>query len=179
MKYAFAPDHVNEPSTQGWVAAVTFWLLSGMGLTVLAACVLLPEWRTYEDLQLAKQQAQYHSRQLEQSLTHEQRLLDAIHSDPAVIGRLARRELGFRGIDDKTVYVQNMAPSIEPPDGFIPKRVEPPAIVSSVTSWLPPFDYDRIFCDKQTRNVLMVMSVGLIATAFLLFGRLRDVMGKR
>jgi len=174
MKYAFASDKTMEPVTQGWGAAVTFWLLSGMGLTVLAACVLLPEWRTYEDLQLAQQQAQYHSRRVEQSLAHEQRLLDAIHSDPAVIGRLARRELGFHSIDDQTVYVEYMAPSIEPSDGFIPKRVEPPAIVSTVMSWLPTYHYDRIFCDKQTRHVLMVMSVGLIVTAFLLFGRLRE-----
>ncbi len=174
MKYAFELDSVAKPTPQGLGAALTFWLLSGMGLAVLAACVFVPEWRTYEDLQLAKQQAQYHSEQMDQALSRERRLLEAMHSDPAVIGRLARRELGFHNVDDQTIYVEKAAQLYEPETkAFVAKEVEPPEFVSSLFTWLPAFDYDRVFCDAQSRNLLMAMSVGLIASAFLLFGRPR------
>ncbi len=172
MKYAFDSEAVDTPARQGFGAALTFWLLCGMGLAVLAACVFVPEWRAYEDLQLAKQQAQYHSEQMGESLAQERRLLEAMYSDPAVIGRLARRELGFHGIDDKTIYVEKAAQWYEPQTkDFVAKEVEPPEFVSSMLLRLPAYDYDRLFCDGQTRKLLMVLSVGLIASAFLLFGR--------
>jgi len=175
MKYAVESEHPEGPASQGLGAALTFWLLSGMGFAVLAACVFMPEWRAYEELQLAEQQAQYHSELVNQSLTRERHLLKAMQSDPAVIGRLARRELGFHGIDDKTIYVEKTVLISEPPSiEFIAKKLEPPAFVSSMLPWLPAFDYDRVFCDGQTRKLLMFMSVGLIASAFLLFGRPRE-----
>ena len=46
-----------------------------------------------------------------------------------------------------------------------------PPILARLACLLPDFDYDRIFCDDDTRLVIMVMSVTLIGVAFGLYWR--------
>jgi len=74
-------------------ASLVFWMLIALALTVMAPCMILPAWREYQAAELrertrAAEAAAYtrHADRLEQRL-------DAIHNDPVVIERLARREL--------------------------------------------------------------------------------------
>ena len=50
-----------------------------------------------------------------------------------------------------------------------PIVVGPPALPVWLARWsrlLPPYDYDRVFCDSEVRPVIMTISVALISRAF-------------
>jgi len=155
---------------------VVFWLLVLMGLSTFAPCVILPEWRNYERLRVAEQAQQHRLDALERRVEHERRMLDAMRSDPGVIGRFAQRDLSFRRLGEQVVRVSVPATATfvdtdETP--FIPRPVPPPPILEPILARLPDFDYDAVFCDDETRPIVMAMSVALVGVAFGLFGRRR------
>ena len=158
----------------GQGAAAVFWMLVLMGLATFAPCVILPEWRDYQALRAAEQVRQHRLDELEREVEHERRLLQAMRSDPAVIARLAQRDLRFLRTDARAVLV-SVPPEDPTPEGvFVPQPVGPPPVVVRALSMLPAYDYDRVFCDKETRPLVMGMSLALIALAFVLFGRRPD-----
>ena len=163
-----------------------FWLLVLMGLATFAPCIILPEWRQYQVLEMAAQVEEHRLEVLQRQVDHERRLLDAVRSDPAVISRLAQRELRFQRVDYRAVRVSapfvgvqgRQGPSCIPPSQggteggpFVPEPPQPPAIIARAVSLLPDYDYDRVFCDDETRPIVMCMSVGLIGVALGVFGR--------
>ena len=166
----------RRTSTQG--GGAVFWLLVLMGLSTFAPCVILPEWRDYERLRVAEQAQRHELDTLEKRVEDERRMLDAMRGDPAVIGRFAQRDLSFRRIGERVVHVSvpmaastHMATSVP----FAPEPVRPPAFLQPVLSRLPNLDYDAVFCDDETRLIVMVMSVSLIGIAFGLFSGRRTV----
>ena len=62
-------------------------------------------------------------------------------------------------------------PTESPDEAFTPVPVRPPPAVARVLSHLPDYDYDAVFCNRKTGVIIMVMSMALIGTAFVLFGR--------
>jgi len=152
-----------------------FWFLTAMGLAAFAPCILLPEWREYQALRLAEQREQFRVDQVRQAVSEEQRRLEALRSDPAAVARLARREFAFHQPGEEVVAV-SVAYVPDPPNTFTPAPVEPPLVLQRWERFLPPFDYDRIFCDDQTRTLIMGMSLSVIVIAFALFRR-RPVSG--
>lgn len=164
---------VQRPREAGrpLVGGLMFWLLVLMGFAALAPCILLPEWRHYESLKIEEQAQAHRLAMLQNRIAREQRLQEAMQRDPAVIARIAQRELGFRRPEEHAVSVSVDVVS-EPADApFTARPVRPPPIVARALSWLPDYNFDRVFCDPQARTRVMVMSVGLISVAFLLFGR--------
>lgn len=147
---------------------VVFWVLVLLALSALAPCVILPEWRQYELLSLAEQAQQHRADQLKSLVDREQRLLDAMRSDPAVISRLAQRDLSFRRPHDRAFSVSVTSTTDEVPPAFVP-RPPPPTHLSRLASGLASRGYDRVFCEAPTRPIILAMSTGLIAVAFGLF----------
>ena len=164
-----AGDRLAGASRPG--GAVLFWILIAMGLAVFVPCVVVPEWRHYQALDMAAQVEQHKVDLLECRVNDERRLLTAVRKDPAVISRIAQRELHFRkaGAVDVAVTPQYLDGAEDV--AFVPVAPKPPAAAARFLGRLPDFDYDAIFCDRQSRTVLMAMSVGLIGVAFVLFGR--------
>ena len=154
-----------------------FWLLVLMGLATFAPCVILPQWRQYQALDMAAQVEQHRLDVLQAEVERERRLLQAIRSDPAVIARLAQRELKFQRVNSQAVLVAAPPTSPEPQPPFEPTPPGPPAVVARAVSFLPDYDYDRVFLDDETRPVIMAMSVALIGVAFWLFGRRSPTCG--
>ena len=148
-----------------------FWMLILLALGAFAPCVLLPQWRQYQALCRAEQVQQHRVNLLEQQVERESRLLMALRSDPAVIARLARREYRFHRPGERTMPVPVSQADPAPNEAFIPKPVALPPVLARVGSYLPDYDYDRVFCDDQARPVVLVMSVVLIVVAFSLFSR--------
>ena len=173
-------DRAVSPQPNG---RVVFWLLVLMGLSAFAPCVILPEWREYQALRVAEQMEQHKLDVLQRRVAHEQRLLEAMRSDPTVIGRFAQRDLGFQRRNERVIRVSfEPAPRAVDTTGevdapFVPQPVQPPLIVRRVLSHLPDYDYDQIFCDDRTRPMVIGMSVALIGVAFGLFGRRGPVQG--
>lgn len=158
-----------------------FWALVGMSLAAFVPCILLPEWRSYEMLEIQRQREQHRLDVTRQALDAEKRLLSAIRNDPAVIDRIAQRELKYQRADEQVVRVAVATDgSTVPPDGtspsvadrsFVPVQVKPPTPVARVVAILPDFDYDRIFCEERSRSFIMCISVALLAVAYALYGR--------
>ncbi len=153
---------------------IVYWLLILMGVGAFAPCVLLPEWRQYQAICRAEQVQRHRVEQLIRQVDKERRLLRALHSDPAVIARLARREYRFLEQGDRVVPVSiptdRLAPSRQEP--FQPADVPLPPPLAKAAAYLPSgIDYDRVFCSSSTRPVIMVMSIALIGVAIVLFNR--------
>lgn len=141
-----------------------------MALAAFAPCVLLPEWRAYQVLRVAEQAEQHRLDSLGRVVDRERSLLEATRDDPAVIARLARRELHFRHPGEYPVLVSVPGQSTSPEEPFTPDPVLPPPALSRAAGYLPDYDYDAIFCDEQTRLVVTAMSVALIGVALWLPG---------
>jgi hypothetical protein len=156
---------IDNPPRGGFV----YWMLLLMGLATFTPCVVLPEWREYQALRMAEQTERHRLDEMQRVVDRERNLLEAMQSDPAVIGRLAQRDLHFRRPGDTSVAVSVplTATALQAP--FVGKPIEPPVALARARSYLPDFNYDALFCDNRTRPIIMVMSVGLIVTAIALF----------
>ncbi len=155
-------------------AALVFLLLTSMALAALIPCVLLPEWRKYQVLDRAAQVEQHKLADLNREIEEAQAHLDALCSDPGAVARLAQRDLGYRRKGMRSIPVAAVTVPKEAGDMFRPTPVAPPAVVRRAVAFLPALDYDRIFCDEETRPIVMLMSIGLIVTAFAVFHPQRD-----
>ncbi len=152
-------------------SSFVFWMLLAMGMSTLAACVLVPAWGEYAEQATSEQRADYQVAKLQHAVDQEKRLLEALRSDPAAIARLAKRELAYREPNEQVLSVDTAKPGpfpVDLADGFVPQPVDPPAVVANMIHWLPNYDYQTVFCDPQTRLTLIVMSVALICLAFVL-----------
>jgi cell division protein FtsB len=204
VRHSRWPTSNARPGRGG--ATVVFWLLLAMGLATFAPCVLLPQWRQYQALSVAEQMAQHRLDVLRSRIDKEQRLLDALRSDPAVVARFAQRDLGYRRPYEQVVKVSAATTTAAPSTTFgpwagpIPARrdsrsllphgkgfpssngarrdsrtslhmrpMQPPPVIAAVLSYLPDYNYDRVFCADDTRPMLMGLSVALLAVAFVLF----------
>ena len=147
------------------------WLLMMMAVTVLAPCILLPEWRDYEALQLSRQAERHRLEAMQAVVEKERRTLEAIQTDPAVIARMAQRELGFQPSGSTPVPVVADMPAVEVDESFTPEPIPPPAFLARLLSYLPDYDYDAVFCEPRSRLVLVVMCTALIGVALWLPGR--------
>jgi hypothetical protein len=160
------PDHRNANEGQ-WV----FWLLFGLATVGFAPCILLPAWRDYQAAVLVEQIQAGEVARLESDLERQRQLADALRSEPSVIARAAQRELEYTRPGEIRVDV-NPAPVAEHAPVAASGTVQPPAPpapIRRVLAWLPPLNYDAVFCDPPTRMVIMVMSGGVLLAAFALF----------
>ena len=158
-----------------------FWSLVFLSFATFAPCVLLPEWRAYEALEVAKQREQHRLDFVLETIDREERLLEAMRSDPVIIDRVVQRDLKFQRAGERVVHValpdRRMdvaaagAATQLADETFEPKPVSPPAAVAGALAILPGLDYDHIFCHEESRPVIMCMSVALLLVAFGLYGR--------
>ncbi len=164
-------DH--QPPTDGrWV----FWLLFGLAVVGFAPCILLPAWRDYQAAVLVEQCEQAEVQRLERETDRQRQLADALRSDPSVIARAAQRELEYTRPGEIPVEVYPAPNAGAEPNGAAAVVVppEPPAVVKRLVAALPRLDYDAVFCHPPTRRVIMVMSAGVLLSAFALFPPRRD-----
>jgi len=165
----------ESPATAPFRAdGLMFWLLAAMGFCILAPCVLVPEWKSYEKARHTEEFQRFQSEQLQEQIKLESQRLEAIRSDPSVVARLAQRDLGLYKRGERAILVSAAPTAPPPPDPvFLPKPVPPPAFVQKVITALPTYDYGALFLHERTRLTLTTMSTALIALAFVLFGRRR------
>jgi len=173
----------NQSNTRG--EGALFWLLIALGLTGLTPCVLLPEWRQYEALSVAEQVEAHRLSELQSVVDHKRAAYEALRSDPAVVARLAQRELGYVRPDERSVSVARLVhdrsfvdnavhaseADVDIGSSFAVEPVAPHPFVARVTGALPDMNYDADFCDDRERSIIMTMSLALIVLAAVLFAR--------
>ncbi len=157
-----------------------FWSLVFLSFATFTPCVILPEWRAYEVLEVAKQRERHRLEFVLETIDKEERLLEAMRSDPVIIDRVVQRDLKYQRAGERVVHValpdRRMdvaaagAATRLADETFEPKHVPPPATVARALAILPGLDYDRIFCDEESRPVILSMSVALLLVAFGLYG---------
>jgi hypothetical protein len=147
-----------------------YWLLVTMGVGGLALCVLLPESRELQRLAAAEQAHVRSLNAIRQNLEREERLLEALQGDPAVLARLARRELNYRSPYDRfvTLAAEESAPLVVPEDE---PGVSSPQTADPLRAYLPDYDYDGMLHHAETRNAIAFLSIALLATSAGLFWR--------
>ena len=144
-----------------------------MALAVFASCVLLPEWRGVQQVHGRKQLEEHRLAEMQRAVERERRSLTALRHDPAVISRLAQRELRFRDRRSAAVRVsvawqdEGAAEAVSP---FTPRAMPLPGVLADIAGRFPALNYDRVFCDDHTRIVLMCLSIGLILVALCMRG---------
>jgi hypothetical protein len=151
----------HPPSTG---TAMVSWALLCLALATFAPCVLLPEWRAFQQADAHRQTQQHRIAGMKAALERARHNLDALGNDPTVISRMAQRDLRFRDRSETAIRVSaGWSPtSVEPQPTFQPRPAVPPPLVTDITSRLPVLNYDRVFCDEETRLIIMCMSVALM-----------------
>jgi hypothetical protein len=153
------------------------WPLLLLALAGYLPCVLLPAWRDYQAVALAAQIEQRRAEAMRQSVQKQRRAVEAVRTDPAVVTRLAQRELAFVRLGETQVEVPGVRvvsgatapPPLEP--------VGPPAAVERIVARLPDADYDRVFCEEPARTMVMLLSGGVLVAAFAIGGPSRRGQG--
>lgn len=168
---------VRAASRAGGGSAV-FWFLIVLGVGTFAPCILVPEWRAYQAAKIVEQRERHRVNRLKALVERERRQLEAIQNDPTVVARLAQRDLGFHRPGETVIAVPvNVADAqahlaeVDDDESFVPAPIPPPTWFSRAFWWLPDLNYDAIFCEPSTRNIVMLMSLSVIMVAVVLFHR--------
>jgi len=161
---AVAEDFASDGAAP-WV----FWFLLGLAFAAFIPCIVLPEWRDYQAARVAEEAVARENARIRTELSRQRQVLEAVRSDPAVMERMARRELAYAKPGE--VAAPRLSLEVEEP----PERAElieapaPPAPIERILTWMPFAADDNIFCDPSTRLLIMALSGGLVVTAFVLF----------
>lgn len=149
---------------------VMFWLLMAMASATFTPCVIVPVWRDYQAIKLAERFEARAVEQLREHAQHLQRHLDALRRDPAVIERIARRDLSYRRPFEANVPVVPMPVAPVRIAETVDLRIEPPDVVRGFLTWLPiSAARADVFVDPTSRRTLMCLSGGLVLAAFVLY----------
>jgi hypothetical protein len=97
------------------------------------------------------------------------RHLDGIRNDPSVIARVAQRDLGYRRINQQSVYVGLELGDSRLEDRHSVADRQPPSVVDAYLGRLPLAEHRDAFLDRVTRIRLMCLSGAVMAVAFILF----------
>ncbi|NIA07187.1 MAG: hypothetical protein GWP14_06065 [Actinobacteria bacterium] len=139
----------TQTDSSTWI----FWMLLLTGLTVLGACIVTPTWIK---CQMLEQQQSELTRQLEQlriSNLHQTEAIEAAQQDVAFNERLLIEELNYHRPGEQALPgTIGPRPSAVASDNNHTARKNP--------AWL------QAFAQPDTRNILLVMSTGLILFAF-------------
>ncbi len=161
------PDRTQR---QPLAHTLMFWLLAGMGVIAAVPCFVVLPIEAYKKLLEAEQQEQIAVRRLEEHIAHQAVLQEALRSDPQVNVRLAQRELGYRQLGE-VAY-------LPPPAGAIasqPNRAWAQAAEVELPTWMAklyPQRWSSIYRRRDTRHVVLFMSLALILFALVAYGRL-------
>lgn len=166
---------LHEEAVSNAVAhAVMFWALVVMAALVFAPCVLIPIWNESVELMRAEHAAATALARLDARIRQQERLIEALTSDPLVIERLARRDLRFRKPGEKVLpvdaseYEAAAAIAGEPGEVDVPEP-QPPAVVALARRWLPALPWNDLFGKPPNRTIFLLMSGALLVAALVLY----------
>lgn len=148
---------------------VMFWVLFLMGTATLAPCLIVPHWQDYKAIKLAEQLERYALGQVHEQIAREERNLEALRTDPAVVARVAQRELAYSRPGEQVVRLAVAPASATDYTPPVLEEVRPPAAVARVLGWLPSTDLVAVYGDSSSRAMIQWLSVGLMGGALVLF----------
>ncbi len=170
-----APTARARPQPMGEV--LMFWVLLLMAGATFAACILVPIADQHERLLVQEEQMRAELARLDGELAQTQQAIEAIRSDPAVNEQLAKAVLNYRRPGERRVkVVPEISVATRGSTGAaLPKSGAAGALWwRAALDWLPQLAWKRVFAERNTRAVLLLLSAGTVAAAFWLYGRSVD-----
>lgn len=133
-----------------------FWLLLLSGFVVLGACIVVPAWLNCQ--QLAAQQLRLSGQLAQLRMSNEQHAeaIEAARHDAAFNERLLIEELNYHRPGEQALLV---SPEMKP----VPATSANNHVFRKAPAWL------QAFAQRDTRNILLVMSTGLVLFAFVYY----------
>jgi hypothetical protein len=158
---------------------VLFWLLTGLSLAVFAPCVLMPIWRDLQHTQAYEHELAQVIAYLEQQIERNEAHMQALRTDPLVNERYARRDLNQRVEGERlipfdaeslsSVEIYLRGPLVPMADDLSTVKTERSVWLDEAEVWLPAWVYSDAFRTSPQREILLIMSAGLLIAAFVLF----------
>lgn len=158
--------------------AIMFWVLAGLALAVFAPAVLLPVWLERAEVYRQERAMAGVVAELDHRVRSNEAAIEALLSDPLVNQRIIRRELNYLPDHEKViqwsdhrarflpVYLDALdEPAVAPLDS----ADEVPPWVAALRRWLPAWPWRALFVESPNRELLLILSGGLLAAAFLLY----------
>jgi len=114
---------------------------------------------------------------LEVQVKRNEKRAEALLADPLVNHRIIRRELNYRSENEEVfqwpvaeVYLLQNEPVTVSPKTNVSSGDSFPAWLLELRRWLPNWPWERLFVKPSNRLLLLMLSGGLIVTAFVLYG---------
>lgn len=156
--------------------AIMFWVLAVMAFALFAPAVLLPLWEESREIHAHEQKMALAVAQLEAQRDRNAARIEALKEDPLVIERIARRELNYKPEGEQVAQYSSRelaAVKVRVPRELAttqPASPLPAAWVTRVQAWMPAWPYHKLFVEMPNRMLMLLMSGGLLVTAFVLYG---------
>ncbi len=136
-------------------SSAVFWLLLGVGMAVLGACMVVPAWMNCQVLAdqsraLSERVAEHRLRALA-----DQEAIEAAQNSVAFNERLLIEELNYQRPGEQILPASHVQEAYAEPAAAEQGAVGPP--------WL------GAFVQRDTRSILLVMSGGLVLFAFVYY----------
>lgn len=168
--------HSTASATATAAHAIMFWVLAGMAFALFAPAVLLPLWEESRAIHAYEQARLIELARLKAERDRNDARIEALSDDPLVIERIARRERIYRPEGEQATHWSSQELASVPvkvPPGLVDEQTEdlvPPSWVSRAQQWLPNWPYQKLFVKMPNRLLMLLMSAGLLVTAFVLYG---------
>ena len=133
-----------------------FWMLLLAGMAVLGACVVVPAWMNSQ--MLARQHTNLSERLAQSRLwaKADSEAVEAATSNAAFNERLLIEELNYQRPGEQVLLADSGLQALNPK-----QTVQP--VLGAGPAWL------RAFVERDTRNILLAMSGGLVLFAFVYY----------
>ena len=143
----------SAAKTQMDLSACVFWMLLVTGLSVLGACIVTPTWLKSQALGQQELELTMQLEQLRISSLHQAEAIEAAQQDVAFNERLLIEELNYHRPGEQAML------------GVIKPRPSAGTLDNNHTAQKNPA-WLGAFAQPDTRNILLVMSTGLVLFAF-------------
>ncbi len=155
-----------------------FYVLSTLALAIFAPCVLVPAWAESAQLREYHRDLAVVVAGLQAQVEANNARSERWRSDPLVSERAVRREFNYQPPGEQVIRsgqdgaVALTALSEYPSLKRTVPRAAPnpvPAWVTGTKRWLPAWNWSFLFARSPNRELLLLMSGGLLLTAFILY----------
>lgn len=153
-----------------------FLLLTTMAFVIFAPAVILPVLREYGELAREEDRLKLKVARLQEKTEHRADLAEAFAHDTLINERLAVLDLHYEKRDEEVVYVLPQDHSTVVPSPIRAEPATPLLLPAGSPEWALRMQEraDRyglldLFFDHTLRPVLLLMALGLLVAAFLLY----------
>ncbi len=154
---------LREPLAHG----LMFWVLATMGVVAVVPCILGPPIEAYRGLLAIEKHEESVTRRLEERITRQVSLKEALRTDPQVNLRLAQRQLAYRPLG-RLAYLDGSSLDYPTPVVAEVTRADPVELPRWMACFVPR-SLASIYTGKSTRQVVLVMSLSLIVFALVTY----------